>query len=115
MSAVDITAIAGVVVAVCAGIIVPIILYRRKQQADSDLATVVSWKGMTERLDSERDSLQRRLDESEERHRKEIQEMESDWDRRAAAMQKRITELQAEVDALGRQLATALRRGGGTV
>lgn len=115
MDTVQITAVVGVIVAAFAGIVVPYVLYRRKQRADADLTSVVSWDKMAARLDSERDSLQKRLDESEDRHRKQIDDMEADWGRRETTLRRQIADLQAEVDALGRQLAQALRRGGGAV
>lgn len=106
------TTVIGLLVAIIAGIGIPLLIARRKQASDTDMASVMSWDKMTTRLDNERESLQGRLDESEERHRKQIDDMEADWERRSAAFQKQIADLRSEVDALGRQLALALRRGG---
>lgn len=113
--AATLTIIIGFFVAILSGVGIPLLANRKSRNAEATLANVESWDKMTTRLDNERESLRKQLDESDERHRKQIEDMEADWERRQAASLKQIADLQAEVDALGRQLAQALRRGGGSV
>lgn len=104
MTTVEWTAVLGVVVAVLGSVLIPLWLQRRKDSNDTDLAKVVSWKGITEALQKERDDLRRQLDEIEERHRRQLKDIEIDYDQRQSTMKKRISDLEDEVAALRRAL-----------
>lgn len=106
MDAVETTAVVSAIVAVLGSIVIPLWLNRRKNRNDNEMAGVVSWKGITAALQIERDSLREQLDGRDERHRRQIEEMEVDWERRATAMKKQITDLTDEVAALRRALAS---------
>lgn len=107
MTIVDVTTITGVAIAICGSIMIPLWLQRRKQSADTSATTVVSWKGITDALQKERDELRRQLDEIEERQRQRAKSLESDWEQRMTVAKQRITDLEIEVAALRR----ALRNG----
>lgn len=116
MNTVEWTAVVGVIVAVLGTVLIPLWLQRRKDASDNDLADVVSWKGITEALQKERDSLRQQLDAIEERHRRQLKDIEADYDQRTNAMKKRITDLEDEVAALHRALRgdnPPSRRGSG--
>lgn len=111
MNTVEWTAVLGVIVTVMGTVLIPMWLARRKQRDDTDIADVVSWKGITEALQRERDALRRQLDEIEDRHRRQAKDMEVDFDQRSAAMKKRIADLEDEVAALRRALRGDTGRG----
>lgn len=101
---VDWTFFVGVVVAASGGVIVPVWFQRRKQREATDTATVLSWSSMTAALQAERDKLQTRLDELEDRHRQQLKERDHDWETRMADARGRITQLEQEVTALSAML-----------
>lgn len=111
MNTVEWTAVIGVLVTVLGTVLIPLWLQRRKQRGDTELADVVSWKGITEALQKERDALRGQLDAIEERHRRAAKDMEADFDQRATAMKKRISDLEDEVATLRRVLRGDTGRG----
>lgn len=112
MNTVEWTAVIGVVVTVLGTVCIPLWLKRREQRGESEIADVVSWKGITEALQKERDALRGQLDAIEDRHRRAAKDMEADFDQRASAMKKRIADLEDEVAALRRALRGDTGRGG---
>jgi chromosome segregation ATPase len=104
MTPVELTAIVGAVVAVIGSIGIPIWLQKRKDAEDKGLSAVVSWKGITDALQKERDELRRQLDEADERQRRKVKTLEADWQQQIAAAKQRITDLENEVTALRRAL-----------
>lgn len=107
MSATEITSIGTLIVTILGAITIPLFLTHRKERSDQDMASVTSWEGITVALRNERDRLQKRLDESEDRHRAQIDALEKDWTSREAVMRAEIDALQEEVATLKR----ILRRG----
>lgn len=104
MTPIEWTTIVGAVIAVVGSIAIPLWLQRRKDADDRGLSAVVSWKGITDALQKERDDLRRQLDESDARQRRHVKELESDWDQRLSTAKQRITDLETEVAALRRVL-----------
>ena len=111
MSAADLTAAFGVLVALATGVVLPVILRRRaaiKATADTE---VVSWTSLNkaitlerDRSTMERDKLRKELDQVEDEHRRKIRDLEADYTKQLAAAKDRITALEAEVDGLYRRL-----------
>lgn len=111
MNTVEWTAVLGVIVTVLGTVLIPLWLKRRDSRGESEIADVVSWKGITEALQKERDVLRRQLDEIEDRHRRQAKDMEADFDQQSEAMKKRIADLEDEVAALRRALRGDAGRG----
>lgn len=107
-TSVDWTVILGVIASLVGGIVVPLWLQRRKRIIADATANVVSWTKITEALQVERDRLRAQLDVADERHRRQVKDLETDWEQRMADARSRITQLEQEVSAL----RSALRGGG---
>jgi predicted nucleic acid-binding Zn-ribbon protein len=105
VNAVDTTAVVSAVTAILGTLVIPPWLNRRKNQKEQDMVSVVSWQGITTALQARCDSLQKRLDDSEDRHRKQVDDMEAEWNQHRAALKQQIADLMAEVGALRRALA----------
>jgi chromosome segregation ATPase len=105
ITATDVTAYVGIVIAVVSSIGIPIWLARRKNQADDELGSAVSWKGLTTAIQKERDDLREQLDAIEARHRDQMKNIESDWEQRMSLARSRITQLEEEVATLKRLLS----------
>lgn len=104
MDAATITAVVGVVVAVLAGITVPVWLQRRKDKDSDDMAEVVSWQGLTNELRNDRNSLREQLSAIEKRHKEQITEVEKTWQSKLKAAQAEIDELRSELAVLRRAI-----------
>jgi len=111
VSAGDLTAIFGVIIAFAAGVIVPVILHRRAARREADGDAVVSWSSLNkaitlerDRSTMERDKLRTELDQVEEEHRRKIRELEADYAEQLTSAKGRITALEKEVDGLYRRL-----------
>jgi len=115
VSAADLTAVFGVIVAFATGVVVPVVLRRRAARLDALKASadteVVSWTSLNkaitlerDRSTMERDKLRKELDQVEDEHRRKIRDLEADYTKQLAAAKDRITALEAEVDGLYRRL-----------
>lgn len=98
------TTVAGVIVGSIGTVALPVWLQRRKAHQDADSTILTSWQQMTAAMREERDELRQRLDDSETRHRRQVQELEQDWDRKLVKAQQRITQLEQEIEVLRRMI-----------
>lgn len=118
MSAADITAILNIVVVILTSMFVPLYLRHRANKTRIDHSTVVSWEGITDRLEKERDRLQVRLDKSESDHEAAIEKLNADWQKRfdAAdlAWRRQVDELRETCEHQERQIDDLYRRLGRT-
>lgn len=108
----------GLIVAVVAGIVVPIYMYWRSQKKikESELkygallkekeaeekgkSSTTSWDLLTKRLERERDRLSEQLEAADERFAQKLAVAEEKWRRAQEIDRARITELEKEVSAL---------------
>lgn len=127
-NAVDLTGIIGLIIAVIAGVVVPIYMYKRnqqkiaeqeakfkaildKQEAEKDGAnSVTSWDNLAKRLERERDRLSEQLDEADARFARRLAAAEDKWSRAQDADRVRITELESEVEALHKIIESQAKR-----
>lgn len=127
-SAVDLTGIIGLVLAVITGVVVPIYMYRRnqqkiteqeakfraileKQEAEKEGAnSVTSWDNLAKRLERERDRLAEQLEESDARLERRLAASEAKWKKEREVDRLRITELETEVEALHRIIEDQAKR-----
>lgn len=98
------TAIAAVVVSIISSFVVPIFLKRRAAHRAEDSTEVVSWKGITSVLQTERDDLRRRLETLEDTYKRRLNLLEEDYVRQLGDAKDRIKQLESEVADLYRRL-----------
>jgi hypothetical protein len=104
MTVVEWTAVATIAIAGTGTVVIPFWLQRRKQRAEVDSTTVVSWTSITAAIQKERDGLREQLDKIDERYRLRMQEIEADWEKRMAVAKQRTVDLENEVDRLRHEL-----------
>ncbi|GAC1374836.1 MAG: hypothetical protein NVSMB4_02640 [Acidimicrobiales bacterium] len=115
MTAGELTAIAVAVTAFLSSIVIPAVLRRRQSGVNTNRTKVVSWEGITDTLQEERNRLQARLDTRETEHNAQIVALNAEWQRKIDALnaqwqaklsecEARITQQQGEIDALRRLL-----------
>lgn len=104
MNATDITAFAGLGVSILTLIVMPVWLRNRTHKNALDRTAVVSWEGITTRLEKERDRLQERLDAKDAAHEAEIRRLTEQWQKKLDACTAKIVQQQAEIDNLYRRL-----------
>lgn len=112
MTVVEWTAVATVLLALVGSVAIPVWLQRRKAQADASSTTVLSWQGLTESIQKERDDLRTQIDGLRDQlgaidveTRRRAREIESDWEQRMVIAKLRITDLEIETVKLRRLLA----------
>lgn len=107
MGAVEWTAIAGVVVSVLVGIVVPQMTARRRARTAGSQTEIVSWEKMNERLQKEIDRQQIELDGIDAKYRARINAMEVEYTRKLDRAHDEIVQLRRELEnlyvRLGRQ------------
>lgn len=104
MSAADLTGIVALTVAVLTGIVVPFVAGRRKKTQRAGDTEVVSWKGITAVLQTERDTLRKEMGEMEREHKREMAAQVANYAKQLAEANARIAQLEKEVDTLYRRL-----------
>lgn len=99
------------ITSVIAGLFVSIVtggttLYttRSKKKIDAAKIQTDGWDNFTSRIQQERDSLLLRVNNMETAHRKEIQDLKSEYSTQIASLELRNKELQTQVDDLYRRL-----------
>lgn len=108
MSAVEWTAIAGVIVSVLIGLVVPAVTARRRALTTGTRDEIVSWEKMNERLQKEIDRQQIELDGIDEKYRARLAAMEADYSKKLETAHNEIVQLRRELETLyvrlGRQM-----------
>lgn len=98
------TAIAAVIVSIISSFVIPIFMKRRAATRAADSTEVVSWKGITNVLQTERDDLRRRLETQEDLFKRRMNVLEEDYLRQLNDAKDRIKQLESEVADLYRRL-----------
>lgn len=104
MDAVTLTAVAGVVVSILVGLIVPGVTSRRRARSALDHTEVVSWEKMNERLQREVDRQQIELDGIDAKYRVRLNAMEVEYTAKLDAANTKILLLSGELETFRRVL-----------
>lgn len=104
MDAVTLTAVAGVVVSILVGLIVPGVTARRRARNALDQTEVVSWEKMNERLQREVDRQQAELDSIDTKYRTRLNAMEAEYTTKLATANNKILILTGELETFRRVL-----------
>lgn len=110
MSPTEVTAVFSAVTAAIAAIFVPIWLNRRKTQTAVGHLQLLDSREVAKMMKSERDDLQRRLDECNHTYEQQIRELKADYEAKLAAVERKyqaqIADLRTEMNDLYRRLYT---------
>lgn len=112
MSPVDITAVAGVIVATIATIVVPWVLRRRGGRRDANRTDLQSWTNLTSALQHERDALQRRVDKIDSDYRAKMAAMAEDYARQLTEITAQLTAARTRISALETEVGDLYARLG---
>lgn len=104
MSPTELTAIITAVTAAIASVIVPLYLQHQAARQAAAGGAIISWQSITKVLQEERDALRKELDTTEAKHRRELQELDADYQAQLTEARARITHLETEVADLYRRL-----------
>lgn len=116
MTPTELTTIAGVVIALVGSVVIPLYLFRRKNEQSRDHTAVMDSRAVAAMFKDERDRLQVRLDGVIVDYEKKIADLKTESERALAAAeakwraqserdQARIAELKSEIEGLYRRLA----------